>query len=88
MTLKPTWLTRAKILAFGLALYTAGLFTPIYQTAERSFGVEETAELFRWILAAKDEVENPTKPVDPTPVVAPDDGDILAGASWGPKKEG
>lgn len=69
MTLKPAWLTRPKILAFGLALVAAGLFTPIYQTAEEVWGVDKTAELFKWILSAKDEVENPKQPPVSPPVV-------------------
>lgn len=70
MTSKPTWLTRPRILAFGLALVAAGLFQPIYQVAEQTFGKEQTAELFRWILAAKEETEAGTNapPVNPTPV--------------------
>jgi hypothetical protein len=70
MTLKPKWLTRPKILAFGLALVAAGYFAPIYKIAEQTFGVAETTELFKWILAAKEETEASTNA--PPVIVTPD----------------
>ena len=87
--MKPATLTRPKILQFGLALVAKGMFDPIYKTAEEVFGVDQTSEIFKWILSAKDAVENPPA-VNPTPPAAPDTitADILSGAIWGPKKEG
>ena len=74
MTTKPVILTRTKILAFGLALYAAGLFTPIYQIAETVWGKEGAAQIFDWILYSKEAQEqieatppsqNPESPYNP-----------------------
>jgi len=69
MTTKPPSLSRTKILAFGLALYAAGLFTPIYQIAESVWGKEETAQIFSWILSAKEKQEAVEANQQPPPVV-------------------
>lgn len=71
MTAKPASLSRSKILAFGLALVAAGLFTPIYQTAESVFGVEETKSIFAWILSAKEAQEAVESNTNAPPVVVP-----------------
>jgi hypothetical protein len=83
VTAKPD-IDRSDILRFGLALVAKGLFDPIYQTAEGVWGKDKTAELFAWVLSAKqkqEEVEaNPPplgndEPINIPPVVA-DDLDI------------
>lgn len=82
-TPKPRWLTRTKILAFGMALVAAGYFVPIYQIAESVFGKQETAELFAWLMSAKEKQEaidagvtNEVPVVEPDPVVVRDAIDI------------
>lgn len=91
MSQKPTWLNRSVILAIGVALIAAGHFTPVYQTVEKTIGVEWTKELFAWIISEKEEQEKVESGETPIVVNPPDEqapADILANASWGPKKEG
>ena len=95
MTAKPVILTRTKILAFGLALYTAGLFTPIYQIAETVWGKEGAAQIFDWLLYAKETQEqvesNPQPPInedqtDTSPPQSVDAIDITGSTLFGPHK--
>jgi hypothetical protein len=96
MSKAPEWFDRKTKLRIGMQLIADGLFQPVYQSVEKVIGTEKADELLAWAMSEKAKQEdaeaNPPEVTNNAPTVKESltvgEIDILANASWGPKKEG